>query len=219
MKKALILSDSLALPRMQPEMVRADRTWPFLLREAYPDVYFHQVSIGGISLGDLRRQAAYYEPLLPSLVVVQQGIVDCAPRALGNLAQFFVGEFRILSKISRRCLPPVLPFLRKHRRIVRTSPRAFDREIEALKRIFDGIPILWVGIVPARKLLEDRVPGISRNIEIYDGIIGRNLAGGHLSMEGMPDEGVMSDHHHLNEIGHSYIFCRVREGINRLVGV
>ena len=214
MKKVLILSDSLSLPRLHPEIVRSEQTWPFLLRSAYPHVYFHQIALGGGLMRDIRSQMAYQRHLRPELVIAQLGIVDCAPRALRKTEQFFVSEYRIIGKIARRILPRLAPFLRKHRRIVYTSPWQFEQEIGIIQGQFGGVPVFWIGIIPARPGYEERVPGISENIARYNRIIQKNLPHGFIGMDHMPDEGIMSDHHHLNKTGHRYIFGKVKQKVH-----
>ena len=218
MRSVLILSDSLALPRGGAEAAVAEQTWPFLLRATYPHVYFHQLSIGGGTIRELRGQVAYLRYLYPELIIVQQGIVDCAPRSLRKTEQFFVSEYRLAHKAASRVLPRIAPFLRRLRRIVATRQDDFAHEIGVIDGFFDDTPVFWIGIMQARAEYERRVPGIGRNIEVYNRILRQQARERFVEMSGMPDEGVMSDHHHLNEVGHDFVFEGVKQKVESFIG-
>ncbi len=55
MKKILVITDSLGLPRKDPEECLFENTWPFLLKKN--GFIIHQVSIGGATIDQLYRQA------------------------------------------------------------------------------------------------------------------------------------------------------------------
>src|SRR5688500_17972440 len=95
-KKILIITDSLGLPRAVPEVCSYEQTWPFLLNNAGYQI--HQVSIGGATVSELYRQLEYHYLFLPDLVIVQSGIVDCAPRALGKFESLLLNKFIVTRK-------------------------------------------------------------------------------------------------------------------------
>ena len=76
--KILILTDSLGLPRFEPEPCFFEETWPILLKEIYSNI--HQVSIGAATSQIILKQVNYQKAFNPDLVILQVGIVDCAPR-------------------------------------------------------------------------------------------------------------------------------------------
>lgn len=74
----MILTDSLSLPRVFPEKCKFEDTYPYLLRRM--GLHVHQVSIGGATSDTLVSQLHYHLPFNPKIIILQVGIVDCAPR-------------------------------------------------------------------------------------------------------------------------------------------
>ena len=56
-KRILIISDSLALPRSNPEETLYEETYPYLLKKDYEVM---QLSYGGGTIGEIVHQAHYY---------------------------------------------------------------------------------------------------------------------------------------------------------------
>lgn len=81
MKRVLILSDSLALARTKPEICLYEDTYPAFLKKGFE---VHQVSIGGATSADLLKQVHYHKSFNPDVVILQVGIVDCAPRFISR---------------------------------------------------------------------------------------------------------------------------------------
>ena len=91
--KILVFSDSLGLPRNTPQAVNWEETWVQLLSKIYCVEY---CAIGGAKVSDLSRQISYYKIFNPDIVIVQSGIVDCAPRALTEFEKQIIERFAIL---------------------------------------------------------------------------------------------------------------------------
>lgn len=93
MKKVLCISDSLGLPR--PE-VKYEETWIKLLKLKYPEfdyitLFRRALTSSFLSEGNFNEYLKYYDP---NIVILQLGIVDCAPRYLRDKS--------IIKKIERR---------------------------------------------------------------------------------------------------------------------
>ena len=99
----LVIGDSLSLPRNFPEEVNSCDIWPQLLQKKGINIV--QASLGGGTIKDLFLQSNYYKAYTPSRVIVQSGIVDCAPRALTYFEKNLIASNRYLSAIARRVLP------------------------------------------------------------------------------------------------------------------
>ncbi len=69
MKKILVITDSLGLPRKDPEECLYENTWPILLKKN--GFIIHQVSIGGATIDQLYRQVAYHKLFNPDIVIIQ----------------------------------------------------------------------------------------------------------------------------------------------------
>ncbi len=72
MKKMLIITDSLGLPRPKPEIVEYNDTWVKKI-SIYYDVW--QYSSGGATISDLYSQIEYHKMFNPDIVLIQSGIL------------------------------------------------------------------------------------------------------------------------------------------------
>lgn len=205
-KRLLILTDSLALPRLVPEACTYQDTWPSLIKMNF-DFEVHQVSIGGATSQILLRQAEYHQAFLPDVVVVQCGIVDCSPR----FATAFEMEIVKRIPVVRNWLPGVLnkPNIRKIRRITYVNKHQFHSNLKRLKSKFSSARFIMIGITSATKEYEIILPGVSSNIAEYNNIMA-SLDAEFISLSELPRAGLMSDLHHINAIGQKYIFDRLK---------
>lgn len=209
-KKVLLFTDSLALPRNEPEVVRLEETWPYLLKIEFSNYYFHQVSRGGGTVGDITNQLSYLKAFDPDIVIIQQGIVDCAPRALSKFEVDVFNNFKTTKYLSYKILKQKSVFLRKWRNITFTSKTKFSSAIDLLIDSYGKEKIDWLGILPGSKAYEQKVPGILKNIAAYNEIIKNQLGNQYLSMEDFPEDGKMSDLFHLNAVGHKFIYEKLK---------
>jgi hypothetical protein len=199
----VILTDSLALPRAEPQRVEVADTWPQLLRAALPHITFHQISVGGATTDGLLEQFKYVEGLAIRSVVVQAGIVDCAPRALGQrelLALRLLGLGPLL-----RSSPGArfLRWLRGRRGITYLSARTFAANAARLNELSGG-HLLWLQIVGATGY-DTIVPGVGASIRKFNKVLSVTLREAFVPLA-VGDEHFMSDGHHLNAAGHRMVF-------------
>ena len=207
--KVLILTDSLGLARDTPEHVSYEDTWPSLVRK--DGYYVHQVSIGGATSDFILKQIPYHKGFDPDIVIVQLGIVDCAPRFARK------GEIEALRKIpflGNKILGLLnKPFIRKRRRITYTSLSNFRKNVLAIKASF-SVPVYFLTIVNASEGYEAMLSGITENINNYNRIILEIADKKDISLTGIEKQGVMSDFHHLNKRGHSIVSSKVLRVLN-----
>lgn len=203
----LLISDSLALPREQPEKVTLEETYFSMLQKANPEVNFIQLFMGGASLPFLYAQSSYYTAVNPDLIFVQSGVVDCAYRAFLKYEQAFLNKLKI--KIPKKYLPK----LRKYRNKRYTQPEAFRANVKSIQKLFGKDKLFWISIMPAILEWETVVPGISKSIDTYNEIL-KEEVGENLLAEDAKKEWIMSDFHHLNKIGQECIFHRINKRIN-----
>ncbi|MCE9540508.1 MAG: SGNH/GDSL hydrolase family protein, partial [Bacteroidetes bacterium] len=123
--KILIMSDSLALAREKPEKVFYEETWPAFLKRKGHDVL--PICIGGATSDDLLRQVAYHKPFLPDIVIIQVGIVDCAPRHFTQLEILLLRKIPFFGRVALKFFNK--PFVRKIRKISYVSPNKFRQNI------------------------------------------------------------------------------------------
>ncbi len=206
MKKLLVLGDSLSLPRLQPEMCAYEDTWPVLLKQHFE---VHQVSLGGGTIGDVLRQVEYHKVFAPEVVVIQCGIVDCAPRALSEFELEFIKKLWGIRSI-------LLPLIKKYSRQLRalrnttyTSPQKFKNSIVEIKSLFPNATFWVIGILPSCEEYEKRVPGISARIGEFNELLKSAGDRNYISVDDISREAVMSDFIHLNPSGQRFVFEKI----------
>lgn len=206
--KILVLSDSLALSRSYPELCVFEKCWPQLFEKS-GEYRLHQVSLGGATIDEISFQATYHVLFDPDIVVLQAGIVDAAPRSLSKYERLriakvpFVGN-SILNACQRNKIR-----LRKWRKISYTKIDAFEENAIAIHNLFPNATVFALGIVPAQVGYEKTVPGISKQVALYNAILKKVFGSNFISLDEIPKEGIMSDHIHLNSLGHEYVLSKL----------
>lgn len=201
----LLLTDSLAFPRAEPEAVCYEQTWVALLKRRFPAVDFVHCGRGGATLVDLFKHSTYYHGTIdPALVLMQSGIVDCAPRALTVIEQQILQRLPVLGRpllaLSRRHAPR----LRRWRRMSYTPLPVFEAYADHFERLFRNVH--WIGILPALPGYESRVEGIGVAIERYNTALRRRRF---VATEDFGPADIMSDFHHLSARGHARLAERL----------
>lgn len=201
--RILILTDSLALPRESPENCKYEETWPSIIKNK--GYIVHQVSIGGATSATLLSQINYHLSFNPDIVIIQVGIVDCAPRFLKKNELFILKKIpffgrKIISSLNNKVV-------RKVRNINYVNAKSFKKNIIAIKNLISTktSQVYFLSIIPASLEYEEKLPNISKNIRLYNQIIYDISFNNYISLDSMPIQGIMSDHHHINSVGHEYI--------------
>lgn len=208
--KVLAITDSLGLPRAKPEFVAVEKTWINRLSNVHEVVYF---SYGGGTIDQLFSQVEYLKLYNPDLVIVQAGIVDCAPRALTKTENILINNFRLTKYIfSKLVTEKELLFLRRSRKKTYTSLPRFEYYMNQLFRIF-GEKLFWIGILPALPGYEKKVPGVLGNINNYNTLIERKLGNRFISTSHFTDLDIMTDFIHLTEKGNDRLANLILERI------
>jgi lysophospholipase L1-like esterase len=206
MKKVLILGDSLTLPRHKPEPCAYDDTWPVLLKKNF---LVHHVALGGGTIKEIARQLPYHIAYEPDVVIIQSGIVDCAPRALGKLELEVMQQTWFTRKF-------ILPFfksnntrLRRIRNKVYSTPSEYASHLGEIKRTLPGALVYALTILPTNQDYEAKVPGIGKRVVQYNSILQKQFGANLISLNDIGAQNIMSDHIHLNRGGHHYVYERI----------
>lgn len=204
-KKIIILTDSVALPRkLNQDFVSWEDTYIFKLKQHLNDYEVINISIGGATIGDLRNQVNYYKILKPEIVILQCGIVDASPRAFGRL------ELEIIKKLKLfRFTKPLVFFLRRYRAHHYTNLKNYEKKLIEIKRELNTQSFYAMGIIPSNPDYEKLLSGVTKSIEEYNNILKQHTI--FISLDEMPKNGVLEDHHHINEVGQEFIFNRTIE--------
>jgi lysophospholipase L1-like esterase len=210
LRKVLVLTDSLALPRERPEYCNFESTWPQLVSKHFK---LHQISIGGGTISDLCRQLEYHKLFDPDIIIIQSGIVDCAPRTLSLFELDVIQKIPFLGKRLLRLIQSRSSLVRKHRNIVYTKHNAFNDSIRKIKLYFPNKKIYGISILLPNRNYESKVPGITSKVNLYNTILQNSFKDDFIDIKSLPSMGVMSDYIHLNAIGHEYIYNLLKKRI------
>lgn len=205
----LIFTDSLALPRLHPEFCHQNETWTSLLRKQGHRIT--QVSIGGGTSHDLVSQCNYYQKdtIDIDLVIVQSGIVDCAPRFAHKLE---LKLYQVLPLIGKKIIRLLnRNWVRQVRNITYMPLKKYSKNIRKIQQNFKPYPVLFLGILPASKAYECQLRGITKNTALYNDIL--KETGAYIDLSQIPESGIMSDYHHVNSVGHQFIFEQIQKAI------
>lgn len=211
--KIQIFSDSLALPREVPQKVYYEETYPAKLSKDYTVA---QYSKGAGTIKELLDQTFYYKMFCPDIVILQSGIVDCAPRPFTQFEEHFF-TLNLFTKGCKAILKRLTKsWLRTLRKVAWTKPKKFRFFCEQFIKTYPDTPIFAIGILPPRPEYENLAKGISKRIREYNKILLDVFGENFIDMSDMPDEGIMSDHHHMTVIGHQFVYDRIVERISKL---
>lgn len=221
-----VYGDSLSLPRPADGVFHGD-VYPELIRDAleaaHPGlrVSVWNRSRGGASIGELhtsyRQDSAYFDLAEPSILVIQCGIVDCAPRPVPPGVREKIGRLPTLLRwLVAKCLHVARPFLlRAGIRWRATESDDFEHRLLAwIRDACSGKARVYVvNIAPTLPAIDAHSPGLADSIHAYNEAIRRAAgAGGAVLIdvygairsqpEGSGDHINRQDGHHITRRGH-----------------
>lgn len=227
----LIQGDSLPLPN---ETVPYRRTWPGLLRREIGDIVdvvnrsSSEKTTDDLSSSDRvhhRRELEYYEP---RYVILQIGLVDCAPRYFSRFGKEILD---LLPSETSSALFFVAKKLRQRStRRAYVSKRSFRENIEQYLRraskIGDLKQVVFVEILTASEKYKKKNPNVDESIQDYNEIINAvtdsfdfasivsPLADSQEEEQQLVDEMTLGDGYHLNSEGHTRMYDRLCNVLN-----
>ncbi len=209
----LLLTDSLAFPRSEPELVRYEDTWVALLKRCFPAIDFVHCGRGGATLIDLFKHSTYYHGnIQPALVLVQSGIVDCAPRALTVVEQQVLQRLPLLGAPLLALVRKRAAAMRRWRRMSYTPLVTYEAWVNRYESLYSNVH--WIGILPAHSDYELRVEGIGMSIDRYNAVLRRRHF---VSTDDFTAKDIMSDYHHLSAAGHRRLAARLADVVQSAV--
>lgn len=213
MQKLLIISDSVAAARHEPEATFWEDTYAYLLSSEYC-VYQH--TVGGARVSELDEAClAYLRQFRPNIVILQCGIVDCAPRAYRWIEERMFEAYWFPRKIRNLISKTITTRkLRSKRRVVYTPVNHFKACCEEIRDTFPYAQVFCIGILPPSVKYEDINPGITSNVQKYNDVLKSVFGNHYIDMAQIPQEGIMSDLHHLSKIGHQYVYEQIMKALN-----
>lgn len=222
-KKVLCIGDSLGLPG---HLNSYEDTWFYKLSEYFQEYHFIQnfrrqattdvlVTLGGGIKGVDKwpKGGDCLEAYFPEIIIIQLGIVDCAPRLLNSIDTIFL---RLMPSFSKQLYINLIKRFRKRNNLnVLVSPIKFRHNFESYigraLEISVGMIILIKICTPGKEMVLKN-PSIKENVSIYNGIID-DLEAKHAIVRVVDPlnsdkhgDTIFEDGYHPNKIGHDLVF-------------
>jgi acyl-CoA thioesterase-1 len=220
-KKILIITDSLGLPRTDPEIVSDDDTWVYQVMDYFSSSYkfrlFRHRGMDTTSLiHHVKNTISAYQDI--DIVIFQVGIVDCYPRALSrsNLARI-----KKLPNWMQRAIHKIINrhyqfFVEKgDNRYV--NPVKFGENLNVIKEHFQDSSIFILPIAPANKALMCRNRKVENSVREYNQMFAEIFKDDFLDAiykDSKQEDIVLSDGQHLSTIGHRDVFRGIKDLLN-----
>lgn len=185
--KISLYGDSLSLAR--PDMVNSDERYFYKILEHYKQncptkiietIQRSKASITSTELVDLIYHDNVYYNWYGELCIIHFGIVDCAPRPVNNETRKKIGKLPLLLK------KLVIRYLHKNRRKILlsgnanyiTPPKYFQANMKSILKTASANynKVFVINICPTNSETEDKSPGLTKAIETYNDIIGKEIA-------------------------------------------
>ncbi len=231
MKKILCIGDSLALPRF--DEVKYEDTWFYLLKKQFPAFDFISVFKRGITTDVLTKWGGgeqdkiktfpygsdCLEHYKPNVVILQLGIVDCAPRLLKQGI-----ERKLVTRLPKKYRNIYINFLKKFRE--RTPTNTFVSIEKFEKNLVNYFERGFQSGVDKVILIEIPIPDqemIKKNKNILSNVIKYNEVYNKLSKNYSfvecvaplkPDkfnEKIYTDGYHSNKLGNNLVFQELKQ--------
>ncbi|MGV8879143.1 MAG: SGNH/GDSL hydrolase family protein [Sphingobacteriaceae bacterium] len=205
MNNVNIIGDSLASSR--PDFLRDNQRWPSLLQQQLTEYRVHNFA-KGFSTSEYLKKLGFLKVFKNDVLVVQIGVVDCAPRLLSKLENKVIARFPLF--LAKR----IIQYLKKnriqseHRSYV--MPSKFELNILNFFNRYPNTNIIYIKILPASAKFISSNPYIGVAINKYNSIIDvcaskyKNVHLIELNDLNIEDY-TLEDGYHLNKEGHLLI--------------
>lgn len=219
MKKVLVITDSLGVPRTQPEPLTDDVCWVYRLLDERCHCYrFRLSTVPGLDSNQMLHMARFYHAAIqPNVIILQVGIVDCYPRALRR------GELALVTRLPGPVSRLIHAFVRrfhavivKFRNVRYVPPGRFRQNMQALKALFPMADFVVVPVAPATLEYKRKNPLVQQAIADYNQILAEEFGAGFLHAcysEEAPEAIVTTDNHHLSARGNELVLAAVRQAL------
>ena len=158
--RILYITDSLGAPRSYPNLIRFNDTWPFITcKELNHLVFCEKVEpvyflTGGLDTKKIRKNIEnQYKLYEPNLIILQIGIVDCAPRVLTQVQLAIISRLGFLGRAAHKRIDKNYSKLSQLRNIAYTNIDEFEENLNCLKTSFNGTDIVAVAIANVKKIV------------------------------------------------------------------
>jgi acyl-CoA thioesterase I len=173
-KRIMVITDSIAMPRSG---IRYEDTWIYLLKKEFPQYDFIDRPARGSTSTRLVNEGGggldLLELYMPNIVILQQGMAECAPRLFDKRGMEFYIVSRVLpERIRRRYIAYVKQHRVRNPEITEVPPEQFRANITSFFSRARAISakIIIIPILPPADILIKKSPHILKNVERYNSI-------------------------------------------------
>jgi lysophospholipase L1-like esterase len=232
-----IITDSLSMPRVEGEdCIYINQTWPKLLQKTinqsgFTFAEFPARARDSDSLNSTSLFSEAIEFCNPKIVIIQIGIVDCAPRIISKKEYALLNKYYFPKKLKNF----IIKFrkTRKNKILSRgvlkkvyVSPlrfvQNFNSFINRIKNFNLKVQIIIIPILGYTPFLDTKSNGYSKNIKMYNRML-IEISKEHncillsdLTMKMDEIKYYTSDGYHLNQLGQSFLSVEISEMIRRI---
>ncbi|MEW5715677.1 hypothetical protein AB1462_25410 [Pseudomonas sp. SB113] len=219
MKKVLVLTDSLGLPRLKPSLITDEQCWTYRLADhCSAEFRFRVVSVPGLDTNQLISMVEdYYQSIDADVIVVQVGIVDCYPRAIKKIELSLLLRLPgVLNRYVHGWVKRNYAKLITKRGIRYVQLDQFKANLQRLHEQFPRSQILVVPIAPPSAAYIMKNPCIEAAVAEYNAVLKASFPNGFLAdcYPNQVGDIFLSDNHHLNSLGNEHVYKAVSAALS-----
>lgn len=224
-RRIMIITDSVSMPRPG---IPYEETWIYLLKKEFPGCDFLDRSARGSTSSRLVSEGGggvdLLESYMPGIVILQQGMAECAPRLFDKRGmEFFIVSRLLPGGIRTRYIDHVKRTRVRNPDITDVDPEQFRRNITSFFKRAAGIGarVIIVLILPPTGEYVRKSPHIRQNVDLYNGIYRETSARFPNTVIVDPFSGrggiddIAIDETHLNAAGLKMIFDSLKPLVRR----
>lgn len=213
-RKILFITDSLGLPRLNPEPVLADESWPYLLTSellSLPNssfLFYYHCLHGLTTDAVVDHLQGVLGAYAPDMVIIQVGIVDCYPRALKKSELALLSRIPLVNKIFHRLIKKYYKQLTASRNIHYVDIEKFENNCYRIFNFYKNIEIAVIPIAPPNDAFVAKNPQVLDSISKYNSVL-RGVYGQFFLSEMYNTTSIsdlfLSDNYHLSVAGNRHV--------------
>lgn len=234
--RIVVAGDSLGLPRLTQTIISYKDIWPLLLESKLRNKNINCVVLNHSERSrTLPKFLKNFQDIVtiwePDILIIQIGIVDCAPRLFSEKENRFLNSGFIHWRIARA----IINFASKHRRqIIKIRPwvrytplKKFKNSLEELGNILSktNYKTIILPIMPSFPSHTYRSPGYNESVEKYNNewkFFCEKYSHIFINLEEIIDdykleELLLEDGHHLSKLGHKRIASSLEKKVLEII--
>lgn len=220
MKRVIFVTDSLGAPRNEDITINIDNTWCNIVSVRFKDYIepFYHLNNGFDSQTLIKKKAHELILYKPDLIILQVGIVDCAPRVLKKNELRVINHLGVISKLMHRFIKNRYSRLSLLRNISYVDKEEFEANLRDFVKILSPAKVIAVAIAKPSNTYVEKSPLISERYLDYNNILSnifeKNYIDPYIDLNEELEEIYINDGYHLNKKGHKLVARKVIEHLS-----